>query len=236
MSLKQQLLQKIVTIPGYLELEPVVASIGPIPFRTNSRRLYTYPAIVELFAEVHAQTVADVTADIVAGGVTAGIPLALAVSLKTRKPFIYVRKDEKIKGGVSQGTIEGDFKSGQRVLLCDDVVGTGETKIKFIKHLDQAGLQTVGIALIMETNGPLSPEVQQLLDQRKILMQAAFSWEEVTQALIAGGQVPAVLAPLMLDYVRDPQRWRTTPEKWQVYLRHLRELNLSYDDAFKQYE
>ena len=63
--------------------------------------------------------------EVIAGVATSGIPWATLVADRRHLPLVYVRPAEKEHGTGSQ--IEGIVKEGQRVLLIDDVLTTGES-------------------------------------------------------------------------------------------------------------
>lgn len=82
------------------------------------------------------------------GGVpTSGISYAAALSYKMRKPFIYVRKETKPHG--TQKMVEGLLLPGDRVVLVDDLVTTGQSLIDAAKAIRiEGGLVEHAIVLI----------------------------------------------------------------------------------------
>ncbi len=75
--------------------------------------------------------------DVVAGGETAGIPYASFVSHLIRKPMIYIRKQPKGYGGTKQ--IEGILEPGKRVMLVEDLITDGLSKLRFNIGIRGAG-------------------------------------------------------------------------------------------------
>src|SRR5581483_8461693 len=75
--------------------------------------------------------------DVVAGGETAGIPYASFVSHLIQKPMIYIRKQPKGYGGTKQ--IEGILEPGQRVMLVEDLITDGLSKLRFNIGIRGAG-------------------------------------------------------------------------------------------------
>ena len=63
--------------------------------------------------------------DQVAGLATAGIPHAAIVSERLHVPMIYVRSAPKGHG--KQNQIEGDFVSGEKIILIEDLVNQGKS-------------------------------------------------------------------------------------------------------------
>jgi adenine phosphoribosyltransferase len=89
-----------------------------------------------------------------------GIHIATALSIKTRIPFVVVRKrDYGLEGevsvqqmtGYSQGQlyINGLIK-GDRVILIDDVVSTGGTMIAVLKALELMEIKVVDVMAVIE--------------------------------------------------------------------------------------
>jgi orotate phosphoribosyltransferase len=61
----------------------------------------------------------------VAGIPTAGIPFASVIAYRLRKPFLYVRTHARLHG--RERRIEGMIMPGDRVLLIDDLITTGQS-------------------------------------------------------------------------------------------------------------
>ena len=65
-----------------------------------------------------------------------GIPLAVLVasdlltSYNTRVRWGYNRKEEKLYGNLKEKILVGDLRDGDRILIIDDVITTGQSKIE----------------------------------------------------------------------------------------------------------
>ncbi len=109
-----------------------------------------------------------------AGGLTLGAdPIANALSVisyqkgKPIKSFI-VRKDVKDHG--TRNAIEGSVKSGDRVLIIDDVITTGGSTITAIEQARKAGLIIDGvITLIDREEGGRENIEQHIANVRSVL-------------------------------------------------------------------
>ncbi|MDP2645236.1 MAG: orotate phosphoribosyltransferase [Desulfobacterales bacterium] len=109
------------------------------PFYIDCRLLISFPIQRDIIT-LYAQWVCEenrVEADYLAGGETAGIPFAAWLAEKTGKPFVYVRKSPKGHGLTSQ--IEGKTEPGKTVLLYEDLITDGKSKLNFISGIRQAG-------------------------------------------------------------------------------------------------
>ena len=69
----------------------------------------------------------------IAGGESAGIPFASFISQKMNLPLSYIRKEKKKFGKNSQ--IEGVINPSENVLLVEDLMTDGGSKIKFIESI-----------------------------------------------------------------------------------------------------
>jgi uridine monophosphate synthetase len=118
------------------------------PIYIDLRRLVTHPKILQLVATEYAKILSGIRYDRLVGLPYAALPIATAISLHVDKPLIYPRREPKSYG--TKATIEGDFKRGDRVVIIDDLVTTGETKIEAIDKLKEAGLEVVAIVVLID--------------------------------------------------------------------------------------
>lgn len=98
--------------------------------------------------------------DVIATPEAMGIHIATAVSLKTRKPFVIIRKKKYgLEGEGSLTQITGyskanmyinDIKAGDRVLLLDNVISTGSTLIAIIKAIRAMGAEVVDAIVVVD--------------------------------------------------------------------------------------
>ena len=89
-----------------------------------------------------------------------GIHIATALSIKTRMPFVVVRK--RVYGldgevpvhqitGYSQGELYiNGLHKGDRIILIDDVVSTGGTMIAVLNALKQMDVEIVDVMVVIE--------------------------------------------------------------------------------------
>jgi orotate phosphoribosyltransferase len=125
--------------------EPFTLASGKTsPIYINCRRLISSPAFLGLFTTVAATLVETgaLAFDAVAGGETAGIPFAAYLARDTGKPMLYVRK--KAKGYGIASKVEGVLPRAQagrppRVLLVEDLITDGGSKVAFLDALREAG-------------------------------------------------------------------------------------------------
>ncbi|MBU1113576.1 MAG: orotate phosphoribosyltransferase [Bacteroidetes bacterium] len=94
------------------------------------------PEILEPIAEHMMELIPEGT-EILAGLEMGGIPLSSAISLKTGKPSIFVRKKAKEYG--TRKLAEGIDFAGKNICVIEDVVTTGGQIIESVKELRDLG-------------------------------------------------------------------------------------------------
>jgi len=78
----------------------------------------------------------------------AALPIGTAVSLEMKVPLVYPRKE--IKGHGTQKAIEGHFEEGDRVVVLDDLITTGGSKLAAIAPLEEAGLKVEDVVVLVD--------------------------------------------------------------------------------------
>ena len=94
-----------------------------------------------------------VTADAVGGMAVGAIPIANAVSdaafrKGTSLRSFFVRKSAKEHG--TKKTVEGDVKPGERALIVEDVITTGQSTVEAIIAAREFGLQIVKVIALID--------------------------------------------------------------------------------------
>ena len=82
----------------------------------------------------------------VAGGESAGIPFAALFAQKLSLPMTYIRKEKKKFGKNSQ--IEGIINKSDNVLLVEDLMTDGGSKLRFLEAIEKIGATISGIFVI----------------------------------------------------------------------------------------
>src|SRR5262245_56021388 len=147
-----EMLLKTEAIQIYRERPFVFVSGRISPVYIDCRRLLSFPEVrEEIVTQLAKKAEAEIgldAIDVIAGGETAGIPYAAFVSHLLRKPMIYIRKQPKGYGGTKQ--IEGTLEAGQRVLLVEDLITDGMSKLRFNIGIRAAGAKMTHCLCVYE--------------------------------------------------------------------------------------
>jgi len=147
---------------GALILEPTKLKSGRIsPYYVSLRRAVDSGQKIVETANAYAQEMVNrvgLDFDYMHGPAYAGIPLAAATAFALWKDYNlnkrwgYDRKEEKEYGEKGQGSIVGDLRDTDVVLIQDDVVTTGKTKMENWQKIKsmRKGLKLKGIMIAID--------------------------------------------------------------------------------------
>jgi uridine monophosphate synthetase len=118
------------------------------PIYLDLRLLVSKPDLMRSVAKAYSQILSELTFDRLAAIPYAALPIGTAVSLELGVPLVYTRKEVK-EYGTRQG-IEGSFQHGERVVVLDDLITTGGSKLNAIAPLQQAGLEVEDVVVLVD--------------------------------------------------------------------------------------
>lgn len=118
------------------------------PIYCDNRKTLSFPsirtAIRQTFSDQIKKKFGGV--DVIAGVATGGIAIGALVAEEMGLPFIYVRSSAKGHG--LGNLIEGEYRSGQRVVVIEDLISTGGSSLKAVEALREAKCNVLGLAAI----------------------------------------------------------------------------------------
>lgn len=118
------------------------------PIFLDLRVLVSHPHLLRESARALAQTLAPLKFDRIAAIPLAALPLGTAVALEMDRPLIYTRPLKKNYG--SDKSIEGEYKSGETVVLLDDLIVTGASNLEAIDTLQAARLKVRDVVVLVD--------------------------------------------------------------------------------------
>ena len=206
-----EMLLRTEAIQVYRERPFVFVSGRISPVYIDCRRLLSFPDVrEEIISQMakRAETEIGLDAiDVVAGGETAGIPYAAFVSQKLKKPMIYIRKQPKGYGGTKQ--IEGILEADQRVLLVEDLITDGMSKLRFNIGIRGAGSKITHCLCIFEYSSDTLDlhEGKKNLAEHDIQLHTLANWDHVLSAGLSKKYLSNEASKQILDFLKDPENW-----------------------------
>ncbi len=140
--------------------------------------------------------------DKVAGVATAGIAHGALIADHQELPFIYVRSSAKKHGARNQ--IEGEYNTGDKCLVIEDLISTGGSSIEAVEVLRSEGIEVVGVAAIF------TYELEKAQANFEKASCPFFTISNYT-ALI---QAAAEMGTLTDSQVHSLSEWRKNPQAW----------------------
>jgi uridine monophosphate synthetase len=129
------------------------------PIYIDLRRIITFPKLLQQIAEAYLPILRPLSFDRIAGLPYAAIPIATAVSLQGNYPMIYPRKEVKTYG--TKAEIEGDFHSGETIVVIDDLATTGGSKFEAIEKLTAVGLKVRDVVVLVDRQSGARESLEQ---------------------------------------------------------------------------
>lgn len=117
----------------------VLSSGKRSPYYIDLKRAVTDPGVLEAVSEELAKLLQDeqLEFDRIAGVVLGSVPLAVALSLRTKAPYVMVRRGQRDHGTLR--TVEGTMVEGDRILVVEDVITSAASVADAVATLRAGG-------------------------------------------------------------------------------------------------
>lgn len=174
------------------------------PIYCDNRKVLSHPAVRTFVRQLAVEAIEKEygKVDAIAGVATGGIALGALVAQELGLPFIYVRSKVKVHG--LGNAIEGDLSVLSNVVVIEDLISTGQSSLKAVDALREAGVEVKGLIAIFTYGLPVA--------------QAAF--EASPCKWLALTDYPTMLDQALVEgYLNDDQRslleaWNSDPVAW----------------------
>lgn len=169
------------------------------PVYCDFRGLVSKPELLAEVGRALAEKSKEIGCDRVAGIPYAGMPLGVAASIAGNIPMIYPRKEAKSYG--TKKLIEGEYNSGDKVLIIDDIITDGASKIEAIEPLKDAGLTVTDVLIILdrEQGG------DKILAKAGYKLHCLGTLSEVLETLVASGKVAPEMRATVAEFIAANQ-------------------------------
>lgn len=176
------------------------------PVYCDNRMLYSHPDARTLVVQALTDRVRNlhIPPDVVAGTSTAAIGWAALVADRLQLPFVYVRATAKEYG--MKKRIEGDLRPEQHVVLIEDLVATGRSTVESVEALREEGAAVVTDVVSIVSYGLES--AAERAQRMGLHLHPLAAFDVLLAAAEEQGRIDAVQRASLLEFVRDPERWR----------------------------
>ncbi len=169
------------------------------PVYCDFRGVISVPKLLAEIGKALAGKAKEIGCDRIAGIPYAGLPLGVAASLAGGIPMIYPRKEAKQYG--TGKLIEGSFNPGDRILVIDDIITDGASKVEAIAPLTEAGLVVTDVLIILdrEQGG------ETILARSGYKLHSLGKLSDVLDALVASGKVEPEMGAKVAEFIAANQ-------------------------------
>jgi uridine monophosphate synthetase len=153
------------------------------PIYVDLRLLASFPQAMRRAAELYSALLREMTFDLLAAAPLAGLPIGTAISLAMDVPLVYARPTDKGYGTGKR--IEGKWEAGQRAVMVDDLVTSGDSLLGGIRLLEAGGL-VVNEAVVLldrEQGG------KEMLEANGIKLTSAMTLREALSVYVFEGKI-----------------------------------------------
>ncbi|MHA2006387.1 MAG: orotate phosphoribosyltransferase [Promethearchaeota archaeon] len=146
---KEEIINSLEQIGALKYGEFILASGAKSNYYIDLRIIPNYPEVFARLISLATQFLIDKNLVIegVVGIPLAGIPFGTMIATQLNKPFYILRKEPKDHG--LKKMIEGQIKKGQKILLVDDLISSGFSKIFAINALRDEGARVDDLFVVV---------------------------------------------------------------------------------------
>lgn len=174
------------------------------PIYCDNRKILSFPEarafIRDNFSTIIAEMYPD--AEVIAGVATGAIAHGVLVAEKLELPFVYVRSAPKGHG--LENLIEGDLKPGQKVVVIEDLISTGNSSLKAAEALSNYGAHVLGMVAIFSYGFPQAAEN---FAAASLELTSLSQYEVLIDFATGNGLLKSEDRDLLLQWRSDPSNW-----------------------------
>ncbi len=174
------------------------------PIYCDNRRTLSYSGTRTLIRNKFAEIIRNKypNAEVIAGVATGAIAHGVLVADVLELPFIYIRA--KPKGHGLENLIEGDLKPGQKVVVIEDLISTGESSLRAAEAVNGFGGEVIGMLSIFTYGFDVAKEK---FRKANIELTSLSCYRNLIDMALESGEITK-------DQVNTLMQWREDPANW----------------------
>ncbi len=174
------------------------------PIYTDNRKVLSFPKVRTFVRQQFVDIIQEEygSVDLIAGVATGAIAHGVLVAQEMGLPFVYIRSSQKKHG--LENKIEGQFESGQRVVVIEDLISTGKSSLDAVEALRSVGCDVRGMVAIFSYN------LEKAKENFKKAKCKLFTLSDYS-ILVEYAENNNYISDIDL---KSLAQWRKNPEKW----------------------
>ena len=175
------------------------------PIYCDNRKTLSFPMvrtyIQNEFVKIIKNKYPDV--EVIAGVATGAIAIGALVADQLGLPFVYVRS--KAKGHGMGNQVEGVFHKGQKVVVVEDLISTGNSSLNAVSALREVNTNVLGMVAIFSYQFPLAEEN---FEQSECTLTTLSDYSTLIDLAIDNGVVSKEQVETLKNWRKDPANWK----------------------------
>ncbi len=174
------------------------------PIYCDNRKTLSFPEVRKYIRDAFVTKINELYPDtgLIAGVATGAISHGALVADRLELPFIYVRSGAKDHGLGNQ--IEGFYQPGQKVVVIEDLISTGNSSLSALKALREAGCQVLGMLAIFTYE---FKKAEDAFIAENCKLDTLCNYSVLVETALRTGYISE-------SDVETLRKWRLDPEKW----------------------
>ena len=198
-ELKREICQGLIDTGCFQLGEFTLKSGKKSPFYIDMRKIQSDPRFLAKVGKAYGALCRAVAKETGAGKIAgiplAALPLATAASLDAGLPLVYPRMSVKSHG--TGKLVEGEYAAGEAVILLDDLITTGLSKIEAAQILKEAGLVVNDLVVLFERGA----QGRKDMEEAGIRLHAYLHVHDLLEYLLSKKIISADKHKELLDFV-----------------------------------
>lgn len=155
------------------------------PFYLDLRLIPSIPDLFTKVVSIYSKIVEELGGQCIAGIMSAGIPFATGVCLELNLPLLQIRSNVKDHG--TKKMVEGIVSPEHEVILLDDLISTGASKLEPYQQLIKLGAKVNHLVVLVDRTS--DEKVKQLLQADGLELHSAGTIDDLFEALKESDEV-----------------------------------------------
>ena len=169
------------------------------PYYFDLRVIRSFPKVMKETIEVYKNMAKDLDYDLIADIPLGSSPFASNLAWVLEKPMITPRPEVKNYG--TKKVVEGEFKGGQKVLVVDDLITAGDSKIEVLNIFKEADLKVSDVLVLIDREQGGAEK----LDKMNYKLHSAMTTTKILDFYLTENMITKEKHQEILNYMKENQ-------------------------------
>lgn len=175
------------------------------PIYCDNRKSLSYPTTRNIVKKGFLQLIEAQYSDagVIAAVATGAIAMGAVIADALNKPLVYIRPKAKSHG--LQNRIEGEVREGQRVVVIEDLISTGNSSLAAVDVLREKNCKVLGMAAIFTYGLSVAAEN---FENKQCKLYTLCDYKTVIKLALQINYIDQIELNSLLKWHDNPQEWK----------------------------